>query len=165
MTTTAIYPGTFDPITKGHIDLIIRASKIFEHVIIAVAINPSKAPIFSLEERVDLAKQSLVELNNIDVCGFEGLLVDIAKEKEASVIIRGLRAVSDFEHEFQLAAMNRKMASDIETLFLTPAEQFTYISSSLVREIAMLSGDVSDFVTPCVQQALKSKVVSAENKR
>ena len=153
---TAIYPGTFDPITKGHIDLVYRASQLFEKVIVAVAVNPSKAPLFSLEERVDLARQSLTEMSNIEVCGFEGLLVEVAKQKNAKVIIRGLRAVSDFEHEFQLASMNRKMAAEIETLFLTPAEQFTYISSSLVREIARLGGDVSDFVSPCVQQALKS---------
>jgi len=159
VTTTAIYPGTFDPITKGHIDLVIRASKLFERVIVAVAINPSKEPIFSLQERVDLAEQTLAGLNNVEVCGFKGLLVEVAKEKGADVILRGLRAVSDFEHEFQLAGMNRKMQPDIETLFLTPAEQFTYISSSLVREIAVLGGDVSDFVAPCVVDALKEKLI------
>mgnify|MGYP000515237162 CR=1 FL=1 len=159
MTITAIYPGTFDPITKGHIDLVNRASKLFERVIVAVAINPSKEPTFSLQERVDLAKQTLSELSNVEVCGFKGLLVDVAKEKEAAVILRGLRAVSDFEHEFQLAGMNRKMEPEIETMFLTPAEQFTYISSSLVREIAVLGGDVSDFVAPCVADALKAKLI------
>ena len=159
MKTTAIYPGTFDPITNGHIDLVIRASKLFDRVIVAVAINPSKAPTFSLDERVALAEQTLSELDNVEVCGFEGLLVDVAKQKNAKVIIRGLRAVSDFEHEFQLAGMNRKMQPDIETLFLTPAEQFTYISSSLVREIAALGGDVSEFVAPCVTSALQAKLV------
>lgn len=159
MKTTAIYPGTFDPITNGHIDLVVRASKLFDSVIVAVAINPSKAPTFSLNERVDLAKQTLFELNNVEVCGFEGLLVDVAEQKGAKVIIRGLRAVSDFEHEFQLAGMNRKMQPEIETLFLTPAEQFTYISSSLVREIAALGGDVSEFVAPCVARALQAKLV------
>lgn len=159
MKTTAIYPGTFDPITNGHIDLVVRASKLFDSVIVAVAINPSKAPTFSLNERVDLAKQTLFELNNVEVCGFEGLLVDVAEQKGAKVIIRGLRAVSDFEHEFQLAGMNRKMQPEIETLFLTPAEQFTYISSSLVREIAALGGDVSEFVAPCVAHALQAKLV------
>ncbi|NOQ94022.1 MAG: pantetheine-phosphate adenylyltransferase [Methylophaga sp.] len=159
MTTTAIYPGTFDPITKGHIDLVVRASKLFNRVIVAVAINPGKEPTFSLQERVDLAKQTLSELNNVEVCGFKGLLVDVAKQNGAGVILRGLRAVSDFEHEFQLAGMNRKMQPDIETLFLTPAEQFTYISSSLVREIAALGGDVSDFVAPCVEAALKAKLI------
>ncbi|NQY26902.1 MAG: pantetheine-phosphate adenylyltransferase [Piscirickettsiaceae bacterium] len=159
MNTTAIYPGTFDPITSGHIDLVVRASKLFDKVIVAVAINPSKAPIFSLDERVALASQTLSELNNVEICGFEGLLVDVAKQKGANVILRGLRAVSDFEHEFQLAGMNRKMQPEIETLFLTPAEQYTYISSSLVREIAALGGDVSDFVAPCVRDALQAKLV------
>mgnify|MGYP000742304172 CR=1 FL=1 len=159
MTTTAIYPGTFDPITNGHIDLVIRASKLFDRVIVAIAINPGKEPTFTLQERVNLAKQTLSELKNVQVCGFEGLLVDVAKEKGAGVILRGLRAVSDFEHEFQLAGMNRKMEPEIETLFLTPAEQFTYVSSSLVREIAVLGGDVSDFVAPCVVDALKAKLI------
>ena len=159
MTTTAIYPGTFDPITIGHVDIVARASKIFDRVIVAIAINPNKAPTFSLNERVDLATQSLQGIENIKVCGFEGLLVDVAKQQQADVIIRGLRAVSDFEHEFQLASMNRKMEPDVETLILTPAEQYSYISSSLVREIASLGGDVSEFVAPCVVQALKSKLV------
>ncbi len=159
MTTTAIYPGTFDPITSGHVDIVARASKIFDRVIVAIAINPNKAPTFSLNERVDLATQSLQGIENIKVCGFEGLLVDVAKQQQADVIIRGLRAPSDFEHEFQLASMNRKMEPDVETLFLTPAEQYSYISSSLVREIASLGGDVSEFVAPCVVQALKSKLV------
>lgn len=154
--TTAIYPGTFDPITNGHIDLVMRACKLFDHVIVAVAINPSKAPVFDLQQRVRLAEQSLSHIKNVEVTGFEGLLVDVARQKQADVIIRGLRAVSDFEHEFQLAGMNRKMAPNVETLFLTPAEQFTYISSSLVREIAFLGGDVSEFVSPCVAQALQS---------
>jgi len=160
VTTTAVYPGTFDPITNGHVDLIHRASKLFDKVIVAIAINPGKAPTFSLAERVDLAEQTLTELENVEVCGFEGLLVDVAKQKKADVILRGLRAVSDFEHEFQLASMNRKMEPDVETLFLTPAEQFSYISSSLVREIAALGGDVSDFVAPCVSQALTIKLLN-----
>lgn len=159
MITTAIYPGTFDPITNGHIDLVMRASKLFNKVIVAVAINPGKKPAFSLAERVALAKQTLTGLENVEVCGFEGLLIDVANQKQAKVIIRGLRAVSDFEHEFQLAGMNRRMRPEIETLFLTPAEQFTYISSSLVREIAALGGDVSEFVAPCVMTALKAKLV------
>ena len=157
MNTIAIYPGTFDPITNGHIDLVVRASKLFDRVIVAVAINPGKTPTFSLEQRVSLANQTLANLSNVDVCGFDGLLVDVAKQKGANVIIRGLRAVSDFEHEFQLAGMNRRMQPDIETLFLTPAEQFTYISSSLVREIATLGGDVSEFVAPSVNDALLLK--------
>lgn len=157
--TTAIYPGTFDPITNGHIDLVIRASKLFNKVIVAVAINPSKEPAFSLAERVNLAQQTLTGLRNVEVCGFEGLLVDVANQKKAKVIIRGLRAVSDFEYEFQLAGMNRRMEPEVETLFLTPAEQFTYISSSLIREISSLGGDVSEFVAPCVMAALKAKLV------
>jgi pantetheine-phosphate adenylyltransferase len=156
---TAIYPGTFDPITNGHIDLVHRASKLFEHVIVAVAINPTKTPAFNLSERVALAKETLADLPNVEVCGFEGLLVDIAREKQAQVIIRGLRAVSDFEHEFQLAGMNRHMEPNVETMFLTPAEQFSYISSSLVREVAALGGDVSAFVAPCVAQALANRTV------
>lgn len=159
MTTTAIYPGTFDPITNGHSDLIVRAGKLFDRIIVAVAVNPSKKPLFSLEERVELAQHSLLGLENVEVCGFEGLLIDVAMEKKANIIIRGLRAVSDFEHEFQLASMNRKMQPEIETLFLTPAEQFTFISSSLIREIATLGGNVSDFVSPVVMSALKARVV------
>ena len=165
MTTIAIYPGTFDPITNGHIDLVSRASKLFDKVIVAIAINPGKIPTFNLNERIDLAQQTLAEMTNVEVCGFEGLLVDVAKQKKADVIIRGLRAVSDFEHEFQLASMNRKMEPDVETLFLTPAEQFAYISSSLVREIASLGGDVSDFVAPCVAAELKSKLLNPSNNR
>ena len=157
MKTTAIYPGTFDPITNGHIDLVIRASKLFEQVIVAVAINPTKKPAFTLTERVDLAMLTLQYLPNVEVCGFEGLLVDAAREKGAQVIIRGLRAVSDFEHEFQLAGMNRHMEPNVETMFLTPAEQFSYISSSLVREVSTLGGDVSAFVAPCVAEALNNK--------
>lgn len=163
MTITAIYPGTFDPITKGHIDLVQRASKLFDKVLVAVAINPAKQPSFTLDERVALAEETLADIANVEVFGFEGLLIDVASQKGASVIVRGLRAVSDFEHEFQLAGMNRKMNADIETLFLTPAEQFTYISSSLVREIARLNGDVSEFVAPCVAQALQSKLLNEAN--
>jgi len=159
VTTTAIYPGTFDPLTNGHTDLVARASKLFDKVIVAVAINPGKKPVFSLEERVALTEQTLAEFGNVEVCGFEGLLVDVAKDNKADVILRGLRAVSDFEHEFQLASMNRKMQPDVETMFLTPSEQFSYISSSLVREIAALGGDVSDFVAPNVLAALRSKLL------
>ncbi|MBE0438813.1 MAG: pantetheine-phosphate adenylyltransferase [Gammaproteobacteria bacterium] len=159
MKTTVIYPGTFDPITNGHIDLVDRASKLFDRVIVAVAVNPSKQPVFNLDERVALVQQTLAEIPNVEACGFEGLLINFAKQKQATVIVRGLRAVSDFEHEFQLAGMNRKMEPDVETLFLTPAEQFSYISSSLVREIARLGGDVSEFVAPCVLAALTRKLL------
>ena len=157
MKTIAVYPGTFDPITNGHIDLVMRASKLFEQVIVAVAINPSKKPAFRLEERVNLVMQTLQYLPNVKVCSFKGLLVDVAREKKAQVIIRGLRAVSDFEHEFQLAGMNRHMEPNVETMFLTPAEQFSYISSSLVREVSSLGGDVSAFVPACVALALNNK--------
>lgn len=159
MKTTVIYPGTFDPITNGHIDLVDRASKLFDRVIVAVAVNPTKKPVFNLDERVALVQETLADIANVEACGFEGLLIDFAKQKQATVIVRGLRAVSDFEHEFQLAGMNRKMEPNVETLFLTPAEQFSYISSSLVREIARLGGDVSEFVAPCVMAALTRKLL------
>ncbi len=159
--TIAIYPGTFDPITKGHIDLVARASGLFEKIIVGVAVNPGKQPVFSLDERVSLVQETLQHIDNVEACGFEGLLIDMAQQNGADVIMRGLRAVSDFEHEFQLAGMNRKMDPNVETVFLTPAEKFTYISSSLVREIARLGGDVSEFVEPCVEQALKAKLLQS----
>lgn len=162
MSTTAIYPGTFDPITYGHIDLINRAASLFDKVIVAIAINPGKQPMFSLDERVTLAKQTVDELTNVEVCGFEGLLVNEALSMGANVIIRGLRAVSDFEYELQLATMNRRMQPKVETLFLTPAENLSFVSSSLVKEIAVLGGDVSEFVAPCVQTALKNKLPAAK---
>ena len=158
MTQTAIYPGTFDPITNGHLDLIQRASKLFDKVIVAIAANSGKQPAFSLPERIDLANTVLADIKGVEVVGFDILLVEFAKQSNAQVIIRGLRAVSDFEYEFQLTGMNRKMAPDIETLFLTPAEQYTYISSSLVKEVAKLNGDVSGFVPEAVFDALKHKL-------
>ncbi|RJQ46283.1 MAG: pantetheine-phosphate adenylyltransferase [Gammaproteobacteria bacterium] len=157
MNITAIYPGTFDPITNGHIDLVARAARLFSRVIVAVAANPAKTPAFSLDERVQLARSALGEIKNVEVCGFDVLLADFAEKRGVRVILRGLRAVSDFEHEFQLAGMNRRLAPEIETLFLTPAEQYTYISSSLVREIAKYGGDVSEFVPAVVQAALLAK--------
>jgi len=156
--TTAIYPGTFDPITNGHSDLVQRATHMFERVIVAVAANPSKTPTFSLEERVAMAGTALAGLDKVEICGFDTLLVEFSKSKGAQVILRGLRAVSDFEFEFQLAGMNRKMAPDIETVFMMPAEKYTYLSSSLVREIATLGGDVSDFVHPDVKRALYERL-------
>ena len=143
---TAVYPGTFDPITNGHADLINRASIIFDEVIVAVAANPSKKTAFTLEERVEMAKTVTSRLNNVTIIGFDNLLVHFVRDHNAQVILRGLRAVSDFDYEFQLAGMNRRLDSDIETIFLTPAEQYAYISSSLVREISSLGGDVSEFV-------------------
>ena len=154
MNITAIYPGTFDPITKGHSDLVQRAAKLFDRVIVAIAANPTKAPALSLAKRVELAHTVLAGLKNVEVVSFDTLLVDFVKARGAQVILRGLRAVSDFEHEFQLAGMNRRLAPQVETLFLTPAEQYAYISSSLVREIAALGGDVSEFVHPAVNAAL-----------
>ncbi|HEC74792.1 MAG TPA: pantetheine-phosphate adenylyltransferase [Methylophaga aminisulfidivorans] len=159
MSTVAIYPGTFDPVTYGHIDLIKRAAPLFEKIIVAVAINPGKQPVFTLEERVNLMKQTTEGMDNIEVCGFEGLLVNEALKMGANVIIRGLRAVSDFEYELQLATMNRRMQSEVETLFLTPAENLSFVSSTLVKEIAVLGGDVSEFVAPCVQAALTTKLL------
>ena len=153
----AVYPGTFDPITNGHSDLVRRASKLFDQVTVAVAKNAGKQPICDVEERLSLAKHVLDGLHNVNVVTFDTLLVEFAKQQGATVVLRGLRAVSDFEYEFQLAGMNRQMAPEIETMFLTPAEKYTYISSSLVREIAKLGGDVSEFVHPAVKSALEKK--------
>lgn len=152
---TAVYPGTFDPITNGHSDLIQRATMVFDKVIVAVAASPSKRPKFSLSQRVQLAHRVLDGLGRVEIREFDTLLVDFTRQCGAEVILRGLRAVSDFEYEFQLAGMNRRLAPEVETMFLTPAEQFAYISSSLVREIAALGGDVSEFVHPAVVAALK----------
>ncbi|MBL6987148.1 MAG: pantetheine-phosphate adenylyltransferase [Methylobacter sp.] len=157
MQTTAIYPGTFDPITNGHLDLIARASRLYHKVVVAVAVNRSKTPLFSLAERVDLAKAVTSEFSNVAVIGFDNLLVECAKQQGADVILRGLRAVSDFEYEFQLAGMNRRLAPELETVFLTPAEQYEFISSSMIREIAQLNGDVSCFVPDLVHQCLINK--------
>lgn len=154
MNVTAIYPGTFDPITHGHSDLVARAVRLFHKVIVAVAADPPKAPLLSLPQRVSLARTALAGIERIEVCDFRGLLVNFAAERNAQVILRGLRAVSDFEHEFQLAGMNRKLAPQVETLFLMPAEHYAYISSSLVREIAALGGDISGFVHEEVGAAL-----------
>jgi pantetheine-phosphate adenylyltransferase len=155
MNRTAIYPGTFDPITNGHHDLVRRAAGIFDRVIVAIAANPNKAPMFPLDARVDMAQRVLHDLPNVSVVGYSGLTVECARANKAAVVVRGLRAVSDFEFEFQLANMNRHMVRDIETVFLTPQEQFTFISSSLVREIAVLGGDVREFVHPLVEAELK----------
>ncbi|WP_455210786.1 pantetheine-phosphate adenylyltransferase [Kaarinaea lacus] len=156
--TTAIYPGTFDPITKGHTDLVKRATKLFGKVIVAVAANPSKKPVFTLVERINMAKQVLDGVNGVEVLSLDGLLVQFARQHDAIAIIRGLRAVSDFDYEFQLAGMNRKLAPEVETLFLTPDEKYTYISSSLVREIAALGGDVSEFVHKNVMAELNRRL-------
>jgi len=151
----AMYPGTFDPITNGHQDLVRRASGLFDRVIVAIASNPNKAPLFSLEQRVDLARRVLADLPNVEVMGYSGLTVEFARKHGLSVVVRGLRAVSDFEFEFQLANMSRHLAREIETVFLTPQEQFTFISSSLIREIAVLGGETKEFVHPIVEAELK----------
>lgn len=156
-TRVAVYPGTFDPITNGHADLVARAAPLFDRVVVAVAKNTGKKPSFSLDDRIALARLALTNLPNVQVCGFDVLLAHFVQEIGAHVILRGLRAVSDFEYEFQLASMNRHLIPEAETLFLTPAEQYSFISSSLVREIAYLGGDVSSFVHPAVQQAMRER--------
>jgi len=154
----AVYPGTFDPLTRGHEDLVRRASTLFDAVILAVADSRSKKPFFTLEERLDMARQVLADLGNVEVMGFNGLLIDFARQNNARVVVRGLRAVSDFEYEFQLAGMNRNLSPDMETVFLTPSEQHMFISATLVREIAMFGGDISKFVHPIVRAKLAARV-------
>ena len=151
----AIYPGTFDPATLGHIDLICRAAKLFDEVIVAIAENQGKAPLFTLEERVSMLEASIKDQGNVRVIGFNNLLMDCAKEQNANTILRGLRAVSDFEYEFQLASMNRHLDPSIETTFLTPSENYAFVSSTLIKEVASLGGDVSEFVSPQVMKALQ----------
>lgn len=158
MTVSAMYPGTFDPITLGHEDLVRRAARLYDNVVVAIAANPgSKETMFTFDERVDLANAALGDLENVKVAGYEGLTVDFARKNKLAVIMRGLRAVSDFEYEFQLANMNRHLTDEVETVFLTPTEKYTFISSSLVREVATLGGDVSEFVSPIVKEALMKR--------
>jgi pantetheine-phosphate adenylyltransferase len=159
MSVSAMYPGTFDPITLGHEDLVKRAVKVFDRVVIAIAADTgSKAPMFDLDERVELAQSALAGIDGVEVTSYKGLTVDFAKNNGLSVIIRGLRAVSDFEYEFQLATMNRHLTDEVETVFLTPQESYTFISSSMVREIASLGGDVSEFVSARVGEALLERL-------
>ena len=160
MKVTALYPGTFDPLTNGHADLIKRAAKMFDVVLLAIANNPSKKPCFSLEERVELAEQVLSEYKNVKVIGFSGLLVDLAKQQNAQVLIRGIRAVSDFDYEFQLANMNRRLSPELESVFLTPAEENSFISSTLVKEVALHDGDISQFVHPEVKTAITKAIAN-----
>lgn len=157
----AVYPGTFDPMTRGHEDLVRRASKLFERVIVGVADSRSKKPFFSMDERVQIAQEVLGHYPNVEVCGFTGLLKDFVRKHDAKVIIRGLRAVSDFEYEFQMAGMNRYLLPDVETLFLTPSDQYQFISGTIVREIAQLGGDVSKFVFPSVEAWLAKRIPAA----
>jgi pantetheine-phosphate adenylyltransferase len=158
LTKTAIYPGTFDPITNGHTDIVARAARIFDHVIVAIAGSTSKSTAFSTDERVALAEIVLKPYENVEIERFDGLLVEFAQAHNASAVLRGLRAVSDFEFEFQLAGMNRRLNPDIDTVFLTPSEEFLFISSSLIREISGLGGDVSEFVHPSVAEALAARL-------
>jgi pantetheine-phosphate adenylyltransferase len=151
---TAIYPGTFDPITNGHVDLVQRAEKLFDRIIVAVAKNAGKQPMFDLQQRVELAGGALQDFKKVEVTGFENLLVDFMQQQSATVILRGLRAMTDFEYEFQLASMNRHLRPEVETVFLTPEDQYSFISSSLIREIAALGGDVSPFVPANVVAAM-----------
>lgn len=160
---TAIYPGTFDPVTNGHIDIIKRASGLFDKVIVTIAINSNKKPLFTKDERIDMLKKSLKSFKNVSVDYFEGLIVNYAKKKNAKVLIRGLRAVSDFEYEFQMSLINRKLASDLTTIFLMPNEKYTYLNSSIVRELASLKGKIDDFIPVYVKQKLISKL--KENKK
>ncbi|WP_019215281.1 pantetheine-phosphate adenylyltransferase [Legionella tunisiensis] len=157
MKNKAIYPGTFDPITNGHVDIIERASQLFPEVVVAVASNQSKSPYLTLQTRIELIKKAVGHLPGVFVIGFDNLLIDFAREQKAGIILRGLRAVNDFEYEFQLAGMNRKLCQEIETLFLTPSEHLLFISSTLVREIAQLDGDVSQFVPAAVVHALQER--------
>lgn len=159
MNVSAMYPGTFDPITFGHEDFVRRASKLYEKVVVAVAADTgTKTTMFSFPERVDLAQRSLADIENVEVRGYKGLTIDFAVEHDLAVIVRGLRAVSDFEYEFQLASMNRVLTQEVETAFLTPTDKYTFISSTLVREVAQLGGDVTEFVSPLVKEALLRKV-------
>ena len=161
---TGVYPGTFDPITDGHLDIIKRASRIFDQVIVAVSSNPNKNPLFSLEEREYFVKETIKEFSNVSVDVFQGLLVNYVRNKNASAIIRGLRAVSDFEYEFQMTLMNRKLSPEIETVYLMPSEEYTYINSSIVKEVARLHGKVDCFLPDVVVQALKAKIALLEKK-
>ncbi len=157
--TRAIYPGTFDPLTRGHEDLVRRAAKLFESLVVAVADSRGKNPIFSPDERLAIARETLNHYQNVEIVGFSGLLVNFVRQQKADVVIRGLRAVSDFEYEFQMAGMNRHLMPEVETIFMTPTDQYQFISGTLVREIALMGGDVSKFVAPSVQEWLRKKLV------
>lgn len=158
MNNKAVYPGTFDPMTLGHEDLVRRAAGLFDHVVLAVADSRTKRPLFTLAERIDMARAALADVKNVTVEGFSGLLMEFVKEHRARVVLRGVRAVSDFDYEFQLAGMNRKMYPEVETVFLTPGEEYMFLSATLVREISVMGGDVSKFVSPLVAGALKTKI-------
>lgn len=162
MSRLIVYPGTFDPLTRGHEDLVRRAARLFDGVVVAVAANAGKNPFFSLEERIELARLSLGDIPNVRVEGFSGLLVDFVEARRTNLVLRGLRAVSDFEYEFQLAGMNRRMKPDLETVFMTPADQYMFLSASMVREIARLGGDVRPFVAPLIAERFAARLVSPD---
>ncbi len=156
--TTAIYPGSFDPVTVGHLDIIKRAARLFDKVIVAVLVNVEKKPWFTIEERTDLLKKAVEGIENVEIAGFDGLLVDFAAQKNASAIVKGLRAVSDFEYEFQMALTNRKLDNDIETVFLTSSAENTYLSSSIVKQVGLLGGDISSFVPDCIKDEILLRI-------
>ena len=158
MNNKAVYPGTFDPMTLGHEDLVRRAARLFGHVVLAVADSRTKRPLFTLAERIDIARDALKDVKNVSVEGFSGLLMDFVRKHKATVVVRGVRAVSDFDYEFQLAGMNRKLHPDVETVFMTPGEEYMFLSATLVREISVMGGDVSKFVSPAVAARLKAKI-------
>jgi pantetheine-phosphate adenylyltransferase len=160
----AIYPGTFDPITNGHTDLIVRATRIFDRIVVAIAANPDKNPLFTVDERIAMVKQICEGINNVEVVGFDGLLINFVEEQNAHVVLRGLRAVSDFEFEFQLASANRRLNAEIETVFLTPSENHTFTAASLVKEIAAFGGDVSSFLDPRINRILSDKLEQKRSK-
>ena len=161
MNIGAMYPGTFDPITRGHEELLSRCVQLFDRVLVAVAASPNKEPLFSLDERVALAREVLQDMPKVSVTGYEGLTVEFARQHDMQIIVRGLRAVSDFEYEFQLATMNRHLTDEVETVFLTPSEHFTFVSSTLVREIAAFGGDIAAFVHPQVEKSLRAKYAAS----
>lgn len=161
MNNKAVYPGTFDPMTLGHEDLVRRAARLFGHVVLAVADSRTKRPLFTLAERIDIARDALKDVKNVSVEGFSGLLMDFVRKHKATVVVRGVRAVSDFDYEFQLAGMNRKLHPDVETVFMTPGEEYMFLSATLVREISVMGGDVSKFVSPAVSARLKAKIREA----
>jgi pantetheine-phosphate adenylyltransferase len=158
MNKKAVYPGTFDPMTLGHEDLVRRAAGLFDHVVLAVADSKTKRPLFTLAERIDMARETLSDVKNVTIKGFSGLLMQFVREQDARVVLRGVRAVSDFDYEFQLAGMNRKMHPEVETVFMTPGEEYMFLSATLVREISVMGGDVSKFVSPAIAGRLKAKI-------
>ena len=164
MSTLAVYPGSFDPLTNGHVDIIARGARLFDRIVVAIASNAEKSPLFSAAERIDIARAVFADMPNVEVDGFDGLLVDYVQRRQAQVIVRGLRAVSDFEYEFQMALMNRHLAPGLETVFMMPDEKYTYISSRLIKEVFMLGGEVAGLVPPIVEEKLRAKQKARKGK-